>query len=127
MVKKQLLTLIVVCITTMSLSAQTFVKGDMNGDGEITVGDVTALVATATGSLAKETIDIDALNNSALSGEWVRQSSGDGRYIFYADGSTGDDLISYKYIPGNGSQLGLIYIYILPCLDRYIKCRLCTN
>lgn len=105
----KLLICFLLLFASISVSAQTIVKGDMDGDGNVTIGDVTRVVATAMGSLPKEEINI--IDYSALSGEWVRQSDGDGNYIYYSDGSTGDDLIFYKYIPGNGYQQGLIYFY----------------
>ncbi|MBQ2341102.1 MAG: hypothetical protein II385_00465, partial [Bacteroidaceae bacterium] len=42
--KKTILSLVVLFCTITSVNAQQLLKGDMNDDGDLTIGDVTALV-----------------------------------------------------------------------------------
>ena len=55
--KKALLSLLLLLAATVA-SAQEIVKGDMNGDDEISVADVTSLVEVALGRSPKQTISL---------------------------------------------------------------------
>lgn len=105
---KKILTMIAMLIMTMGVSAQTLIKGDMDGDGNVTIGDVTRVAATATGKLAKEEINI-GVDYSDIAGVWDSSSN---RLFLNPDGTTDTWFINYKYIPGEGGQRGLIYVYM---------------
>ena len=56
-----------------SVSAQTIVKGDMNGDGELTVTDAVKVVNVILGNAPKQAIDLDdtyRVDNTLVVGTW---------------------------------------------------------
>jgi len=107
-------------ISAMGVSAQTIVKGDMDGDGIVTIGDVTRVVATITGNRATEIIDIDALREdpSALAGIWhsYREDGSEAPIQMYLKpyGSWIKPMLtnySFTYVPGIGENKGLFVIF----------------
>ena len=60
-------------IMVASVSAQTIVKGDMNGDGELTVTDAVKVVNVILGNAPKQAIDLDdtyRVDNTLVVGTW---------------------------------------------------------
>lgn len=74
--KKQLLSLVALCLLGVgSASAQSdILVGDMNDDGQLTVGDVTTLVETVAGRAPQRTIstkcDPNASDPAVIAGSW---------------------------------------------------------
>ena len=58
--KKLSLLLSISMLLCMPMNAQTILKGDMNGDGQITIADVTSLVNVILGKTPVDTIDCEA-------------------------------------------------------------------
>lgn len=75
--KKNLISLLAFCLMGVgSAFAQSeIVVGDMNQDGQLTVGDVAALSETIIGKMPRCIIDPNASDPSAVAGEW-RAASG---------------------------------------------------
>lgn len=71
--KKFLLSLLTFCAFTASAQTE-IVVGDMNDDGQLTVGDVTSLTETVIGKAPRRTIstkcDPNASDPSAIAGSW---------------------------------------------------------
>ena len=60
-------------IMVASVSAQTIVKGDMNGDGELTITDAVKVVNVILGNAPKQAIDLDdpyRVDNTLVVGTW---------------------------------------------------------
>lgn len=77
------------------------VVGDMNDDGQLTVGDVTALSETVIGHKAVRRISVAgdpyAADNTIIVGQWTGIS---GTITFNADGTTDyKDAYTYRYLP----------------------------
>lgn len=77
------------------------VVGDMNDDGQLTVGDVTALSETVIGHKAVRRISVAgdpyAADNTIIVGQWTGIS---GTITFNADGTTDyKDGYTYRYLP----------------------------
>lgn len=74
--KKQLFSLLALCLLGVgsAFAQDDIVVGDMNDDGQLTVGDVTALTETVIGRTPKRTIstkcDPNASDPSAIAGSW---------------------------------------------------------
>ncbi|MBQ8127586.1 MAG: Ig-like domain-containing protein [Prevotella sp.] len=89
-------------------SAQEIVKGDMNGDNEISVVDVTNLVEVALGRLPKQTISLGGdpykVNNALVIGTWYAP---DGWSFTLSDDGTTDypGAASYEFMPMTGRLL----------------------
>lgn len=101
--KKHLLSLLVFCLMGVgSTFAQSeIVVGDMNDDGQLTVGDVTALSETVIGRKPARRVAVSgdpyAVNNSSIVGRWSGVS---GTVTFNADGTTDyKDGYRYEYLP----------------------------
>lgn len=66
--------MLVLCLLGVgSIFAQSTIKGDMNGDGKLTVADVTELVATINGKKGIEYLSLSdpyATDNTMLVGTW---------------------------------------------------------
>lgn len=98
--KKVLLSLLTFC--ALSASAQTeIVVGDMNDDGKLSVGDITALTETVVGRQAVRRINVAgdpyAADNTSIVGQWSGVS---GKISFYADGTTDyKEGYTYEYLP----------------------------
>ena len=101
--KKTILSLVVLFCTLTSVNAQQLLKGDMNDDGDLTIGDVTALVEIVMGR--KEPIPIDfsiamtTVDNERLYGTWVTQDN-EKIVVFDETSALYNDIkFSYDYFP----------------------------
>lgn len=100
--KRLLFFFAVLLISAVSTNAQTIVKGDMNGDGRLSVTDLTLIANTIVGKMDVETIDLTVfaytVNNEKIVGRWYKS---DGSYItFNADGTTDyPGGATYEYYP----------------------------
>lgn len=98
--------LLVFC--TISATAQkNIVLGDMNDDGQLTIGDITALSETVVGRQAVRHISIAGnpytTDNTSIIGQWSGVS---GKITFYADGTTDyKEGYSYEYLPAQCTVL----------------------
>ena len=95
-------------LVATTMSAQTFVKGDMNDDGEVNVADVTSVVNVAVGKSPVETLSIDPyeVNNSSVEGTWYGPNGL--HFELRADGTTDYPGSSfYEYMPSLGRLLFL--------------------
>ena len=108
--KTLILTCLVYLFASMSTSAQTIVKGDMNGDGQVTVADVTSVVNTAVGKTPMETINVGTsgnpymVDNSQVVGTWY--ASDGTHFSLNADGTTDfPGGATYEFMPIHGDLL----------------------
>ena len=107
--KKTILSLVVLFCTMTSVNAQQLLKGDMNDDGDLTIGDVTALVEIVMGR--KEPIPIDfsiamtTVDNERLYGTWVTQDN-EKIVVFDETSALYNDIkFSYDYFPNMGKLI----------------------
>jgi uncharacterized protein YjdB len=91
------------------VNAQQLLKGDMNDDGDLTIGDVTALVEIVMGR--KEPIPIDfsiamtTVDNERLYGTWVTQDN-EKIVVFDETSALYNDIkFSYDYFPNMGKLI----------------------
>ena len=106
--KKALLSFLLLFAAT-AMNAQGIVKGDMDGDGEVTITDVTSAVDVILGKAPKQTInqvgDPYAVDNSFVVGTW-RTSDGDTSFTLSEDGSTNfAGASTYKFRPYQGTLM----------------------
>ncbi len=106
--KKTLFTFLLLFAAT-AMNAQTIVKGDMDGDGDITITDVTGAVDVILGKAPKQTIsqvgDPYAVDNSFVVGTW-RTSDGETSFTLNEDGSTDfPEAATYKFRPYQGTLM----------------------
>ncbi len=105
--KKTILSLMLLCMAA-AISAQTIVKGDMNGDGQVTVADVTAVANVAVGRTQMEYISASsspfAVDNSYVVGTWY---ASDGTHFTLGDDGTTDypGGATYKFYTGQNRLL----------------------
>lgn len=102
--------MLVLCLLGVgSIFAQSTIKGDMNGDGKLTVADVTELVATINGKKGIEYLSLSdpyATDNTGLVGTWYLTKTSS--ITFNADGTTDYfDNSKYDFRP----NLGFLNIY----------------
>ena len=91
------------------MNAQGIVKGDMDGDGEVTITDVTSAVDVILGKAPKQTIsqvvDPYAVDNTLVVGTW-RASDGETSFTLNEDGSTNyPEATTYKFRPYQGTLM----------------------
>ncbi len=106
--KKTLFTFLLLFAAT-AMNAQGIVKGDMDGDGEVTITDVTSAVDVILGKAPKQTIsqggDPYAVDNSFVVGTW-RTSDGETSFTLNEDGSTNfPGASTYKFRPYQGTLM----------------------
>ena len=95
--KKILLSFMLLFAAT-AMSAQT-VKGDMDGDNELTIADVTMLVDAILGSAQQQTVNPFAVDNAAVAGTW-QEGTGGSIFALNAGGTTTyQGASTYKYFP----------------------------
>ena len=100
---KKLLIALVTLLPALGGWSQSLIKGDMDGNGQVTIADVTAVVNTALGRMPLQTFDVAsgtvAVNNSQVAGAWYTP---DGTaLVFNADGNTSyGSGYTYKYVTG---------------------------
>ena len=106
--KTFLLACLVSFFASMSASAQTIVKGDMDDDGQVTIADVTSLVNVAVGRTPMTTIDVGsspfAVDNTLVVGTWY--ASDGTHFTLGADGTTDYGTgFTYKFRPSQGTLM----------------------
>ena len=106
--KKALFTFLLLFAAT-AMNAQTIVKGDMDGDGEVTITDVTSAVDVILGKAPKETVSQVgapyAVDNSFVVGTW-RTSDRETSFTLSEDGSTNfTGASTYKFRPYQGTLM----------------------
>ncbi len=89
-----------------AMNAQGIVKGDMDGDGEVTITDVTSAVDVILGKAPKQTIsqggDPYSVDNTLVVGTW--KSSGGTSFTLNEDGTTSYfGAATYKFRPYQGT------------------------
>ena len=93
---------------SMTMNAQTILKGDMNNDEQVTVADVTSLVNVILGKSPVETINVGgapyAVDNSMVVGTWYAP---DGTHFTLNEDGTTDytNSSTYKFMPLLGRLL----------------------
>lgn len=82
----------------LTMNAQV-IRGDMDGNGQLTIADVTQLVSTVTGCKPAQFITTDELaSNDKLAGIWYLTKTE--TVAFLADGTTNyDGATNYKFFP----------------------------
>lgn len=102
LMKKTLSFLAALALSTAAAFAQSnILVGDMNDDGQLTVGDVTALTETVVGRQAVRRVNVAGdpyvIDNTSIVGLWSGVS---GTITFRPDGTTDyKDGYTYKYLP----------------------------
>ena len=107
---KYLFFVLLALLFSMTLNAQTIVKGDMNDDNEVTIADVTSVVNVVLGKAPLETISAGCscepyqVDNSSVVGSW---STPDGTsFQFNEDGTTTfPGGATYEFMPMQGRLL----------------------
>ena len=94
-------------IMVASVSAQTIVKGDMNGDGELTITDAVKVVNVILENAPKQAIDLDdpyRVDNTLVVGTWY--APGVMWFEFNEDGTTTyPGGVTYEFMPVQGRLL----------------------
>lgn len=140
--KKTLLSVLAL-FCAMFTSAQEIVLGDMNGDGQVTIGDVTEVVNTVTGKSAVKKVPVktmavpNASDTELLAGAW-RSITGE-KITLNADGTaTHSDMQtvkSYEYYPygrmlvflNSGGYVVEVYDVIRTAENFVVMCAHGTN
>lgn len=101
--KKTLLSLLLL-LMTLTMGAQTLVKGDMNNDEKVGISDVTLLVNVILGKSPVETFDFYAVDNSRIVGTWY---AANGTSVTFRENGTTDnpDGTIYQFMPIPGLLL----------------------
>lgn len=111
MVKRLFISLLLALVSVTTMWGQTLVKGDMNGDGQVTVTDVTSVVNVAVGKSPKETINVGGspymVDNSLVVGTWYGTNYEE--LELNADSTVNSsayrDAVTYKFRPYQGSLM----------------------
>lgn len=106
--KNTFFSLLLLSMAVVGASAQTMVKGDMNGDGQVTISDVTSVVNVILGKSPVETINIGGspyqVDNSYVVGTWYAPDGT--HFTFNTDGTTDfPGSASYRFYPGQNRLL----------------------
>ena len=106
--KSILLTCLFALLASMTVSAQTVVKGDMNDDNDVTIADVTSLVNVVLGKSPMETINAGGspymVDNSSVVGTWYAPDGTS--FTLNEDGSTNfTGAATYKFRPYQGTLM----------------------
>jgi len=107
MMKKITLSLLLLFYTVVSMNAQSILKGDMDDNGELTIGDVTTLVDILAGKLEPLYLSVSQFSeepdNDALIGAWQTEDTKNILIFEKADDAyiaTYNDLnYTYQYYP----------------------------
>ena len=116
--KNTFFSLLLLSMAVVGASAQTLVKGDMNGDGQVTISDVTSVVNVILGKSPIETINVGGspyqVDNSYIVGTWYAP---DGTHFTFNEDGTTDfpGGTSYRFYPSQSRLL------ILNTLGRAIQ------
>ena len=121
--KKRIFLFAAALVALLSVNAQTILKGDMNGDNQADVSDVTSLVnCILTGNV--QTLDVSVspykVDNAAIVGTWSK--SAEESITFVEDGTTDyAGAAMYKYMPNLGRVLfyngGGVYMSALNVME----------
>lgn len=121
--KKRIFLFAAALVALLSVNAQTILKGDMNGDNQVDVSDVTSLVdCILTGNV--QTLDVSVspykVDNAAIVGTWSK--SAEESITFVEDGTTDyAGAAMYKYMPNLGRVLfyngGGVYMSALNVME----------
>lgn len=106
--KNTFFSLLLLSMAVVGASAQTLVKGDMNGDGQVTISDVTSVVNVILGKSPVETINVGGspyqVDNSYVVGTWYAPDGT--HFTFNTDGTTDfPGSASYRFYPGQNRLL----------------------
>ena len=106
--KNTFFSLLLLSMAVVGASAQTLVKGDMNGDGQVTISDVTYVVNVILGKTPVETINVGGspyqVDNSYVVGTWYAPDGT--HFTFNTDGTTDfPGSASYRFYPGQNRLL----------------------
>lgn len=100
---KRFLATLFVSASISTMSAQEVLVGDMNGDGKLTISDVTNLAETITGKKSAKTLNVISIDNKKIAGTWTSKSS---TITFEENGTTKyANGTKYKYLPSEGMVL----------------------
>ena len=102
---KRLLWMLVAAMMSASVSAQTILIGDTNGDGELSIADVTSTVNMVLGKSPAKTIDLSGMayrvDNTMVAGTWYAPSGM--HFTLNADGTTDyPGGATFKFMPSQG-------------------------
>ncbi len=105
--KKTLLSFVLLFAATAMSAQTTIVKGDMNGDKQLTIADAVSVVDVILGNAPKEEINVGgdpyAVDNSLVVGKW---SGGSTTFNLNADGTTNyTGASTYKFRPYQGTLM----------------------
>ena len=106
--KKALLSFVLLFAATAMSAQRTIVKGDMNGDNELTIADAVSVVDVILGKASKEEISLGgdpyAVDNTLVVGTWYAPDGTS--FTLYADGTTTySGATTYKFRPQLGTLL----------------------
>ena len=106
--KSILLTCLFALFASMTVSAQSIIKGDMNDDNDVTIADVTSLVNVVLGKSPKETINVGgspySVDNTSVVGTWYAPDGTS--FKFNDDGTTTfPGGATYEFMPVQGRLL----------------------
>lgn len=106
--KSILLTCLFALFASMTVSAQSIIKGDMNDDNDVTIADVTSLVNVVLGKSPKETINVSGspymVDNTSVVGTWYAPDGTS--FQFNDDGTTTfPGGATYEFMPIQGRLL----------------------
>ena len=106
--KSILLTCLFALFASMTVSAQSIIKGDMNDDNDVTIADVTSLVNVVLGKSPKETINVGgspySVDNASVVGTWYAPDGTS--FKFNDDGTTTfPGGATYEFMPMQGRLL----------------------
>ncbi len=106
--KKTLLSFVLLFAATAMSAQTTIVKGDMNGDNDLTIADAVSVVDVILGKASKEEINVGgdpyAVDNTLVVGTWYAPDGTS--FTLNADGTTGyPGATTYKFRPQLGTLL----------------------
>ena len=106
--KSILLTCLFALFASMTVSAQSIIKGDMNDDNDVTIADVTSLVNVVLGKSPMETINVGGspymVDNTSVVGTWYAPDGTN--FTLNEDGSTNyTGAATYKFRPYQGTLM----------------------
>ncbi len=107
--KKTLFTFLLLFAAT-SMNAQGIVKGDMDGDGEVTITDVMSAVDVILGKASKKLVNPYNVDNTLIVGTWYAPDGTS--FTLYEDGTIEDYTGAAKYKFRN--YLGTLTMYNVP-------------
>ena len=106
--KRTFFSLVLALMAALTLSAQTILMGDTNGDDQLTIADVTSTVNMVLGKSPALTVDLSGMayrvDNSGVAGRW--KAPDNSRFTLNADGTTDyPGAATYEFRPFQGTLL----------------------